>query len=57
MRPTFLTFDGEIEPGEPFAHMIENAAMIAALLDKARAEGVELAAARGYRLHARHRRA
>ncbi len=42
MRPTFLTFDGEIAPGEPFAHMIENAAMTAALLDKARAEGVEL---------------
>ena len=42
MRPTFLTFDGEIAPGEPFAHMIENAAVTAALLDKARAEGVEL---------------
>ena len=42
MRPTFLTFDGEIAPGEPFAHMIENGPMIAALLDKARAEGVEL---------------
>ncbi len=42
MRPTFLTFDGEIAPGEPFAHMIENAAMIAALLDKARDEGVDL---------------
>jgi 2-octaprenyl-6-methoxyphenol hydroxylase len=42
MRPTFLTFDGEIAPGEPFAHMIENGPMIAALLDKARAEGVGL---------------
>jgi 2-octaprenyl-6-methoxyphenol hydroxylase len=42
LRPTFLTFDGEIEPGEAFAHMIENAAMIAALLDKAREEGVDL---------------
>ena len=42
MRPTFLTFDGEIAPGEPFAHMIENGPMIAALLDKARAEGVAL---------------
>ena len=42
MRPAFLTFDGEVAPGEPFAHMIENAAMTAALLDKARAEGVEL---------------
>ncbi|MET0278094.1 MAG: ubiquinone biosynthesis hydroxylase [Pseudorhodoplanes sp.] len=45
MRPTFLTFDGEIEAGEPFAHMIENAAMTAALLDEARARGVELVAA------------
>jgi len=42
MRPTFLTFDGEIAPGEPFAHMIENGPMIAALLDRARAEGVDL---------------
>ena len=24
VRPTFLTFDGEVAPGEPFAHMIEN---------------------------------
>ncbi len=42
MRPTFLTFDGEIAPGEPFAHMIENGPMIEALLAKARAEGVDL---------------
>lgn len=42
MRPTFLTFDGEVAPGEPFAHMIENGPMIAALLAKARAEGVGL---------------
>ncbi len=26
VRPIFLTFDGEVEPGEPFAHMIENGA-------------------------------
>ena len=24
MRPTYLTFGGEVAPGEPFAHMIEN---------------------------------
>ncbi len=42
MRPSFLTFDGEIAPGEPFAHMIENGPMVTALLDKARAEGVDL---------------
>jgi 2-octaprenyl-6-methoxyphenol hydroxylase len=44
MRPTFLTFDGEVSPGEPFAHMIENAPLIAALVEKAKAEGVELRA-------------
>ncbi|MGE3145498.1 MAG: ubiquinone biosynthesis hydroxylase [Pseudorhodoplanes sp.] len=42
VRPTFLTFGGEIEPGEPFAHMIENAPLIAALTAKARAAGVTL---------------
>lgn len=42
MRPTFLTFEGEIEEGEPFAHMIENAPLIAALTKKARAVGVDL---------------
>jgi 2-octaprenyl-6-methoxyphenol hydroxylase len=41
-RPSFLTFDGEIEPGEPFAHMVENAPLVAALAAKARAEGVTL---------------
>ncbi|MGA7490520.1 MAG: 2-octaprenyl-6-methoxyphenyl hydroxylase, partial [Xanthobacteraceae bacterium] len=29
VRPTFLTFDGDVEPGEPFAHMIENGALLA----------------------------
>jgi 2-octaprenyl-6-methoxyphenol hydroxylase len=42
MRPTFLTFDGEIAPGEPFAYMMENGPLLAALLAKARADGVEL---------------
>jgi 2-octaprenyl-6-methoxyphenol hydroxylase len=42
MRPTFLTFDGEVAPGEPFAHMIENGPLLAALLAKARADGVAL---------------
>jgi 2-octaprenyl-6-methoxyphenol hydroxylase len=42
MRPTFLTFDGEVAPGEPFAHMIENGPLLVALLAKARADGVEL---------------
>jgi 2-octaprenyl-6-methoxyphenol hydroxylase len=44
MRPVFLTFAGEIEDGEPFAHMIENAPLNAALAAKARAQGIELRA-------------
>jgi 2-octaprenyl-6-methoxyphenol hydroxylase len=42
MRPTFLTFAGEVEPGEPFGHMVENAPLIAALLARARDCGVQL---------------
>ena len=44
VRPVFLTFDGEVEPGQPFAHMVENGALMAALLQVARANGVELRA-------------
>jgi len=42
VRPAFLTFGGEVEPGEPFAHMIENALLSGALLARAKTEGVEL---------------
>ncbi len=42
VRPVFLTFAGEVEPGEPFAHMIENRFLIAALERKARETGVDL---------------
>src|SRR5438552_3792940 len=42
VRPTFLTFAGEIESGEPFAHMIENRRLVEALADEARQAGVEL---------------
>jgi 2-octaprenyl-6-methoxyphenol hydroxylase len=42
VRPVFLTFDGDVEPGEPFAHMIENAPLLAALVAKAKEVGVEL---------------
>jgi len=45
MRPTFLTFVGEVEAGEPFAHMVENASLQQALIEKAKQEGVELLAA------------
>src|SRR5437763_2210509 len=45
MRPVFLTFAGEIEESEPFAHMIENAPLNAALAAKAREKGIDLRAA------------
>ena len=32
-RPLFLRFDGEVAPGEPFAHMVPNQASAAALMD------------------------
>jgi 2-octaprenyl-6-methoxyphenol hydroxylase len=44
VRPTFLTFDGDVEDGEPFAHMIENRHLIDALVVRARDNGVELRA-------------
>jgi 2-octaprenyl-6-methoxyphenol hydroxylase len=44
VRPTFITFAGDVEPGEPFAHMIENRHLIAALEAKARDAGVTLRA-------------
>jgi 2-octaprenyl-6-methoxyphenol hydroxylase len=44
VRPTFLTFGGEVEEGEPFAHMIENRLLIDALVDKAKALGIDLRA-------------
>jgi 2-octaprenyl-6-methoxyphenol hydroxylase len=51
VRPTFLTFGGEIEPGEPFAHMVENRPMIDALLAQAKGtDGVESAAGCGCRV-------
>src|SRR5471032_1656624 len=42
VRPTFLTFGGEVEEGEPFAHMVENRHLIDALVAKAKELGVEL---------------
>src|SRR5436309_2017654 len=43
-RPVFLTFAGDVEPGEPFAHMVENRNLIDALVKRAEAEGVDLRA-------------
>jgi 2-octaprenyl-6-methoxyphenol hydroxylase len=44
VRPTFLTFGGEVEEGEPFAHIIENRHLIDALVAKAKELGVDLRA-------------
>jgi 2-octaprenyl-6-methoxyphenol hydroxylase len=44
MRPVFLTFGGDIEPGEPFAHMVENRLLVDALEARARELNVELLA-------------
>src|SRR5215210_9081650 len=44
VRPVFLTFAGEVEPGQAFAHMIENAPLNASLAARAREQGIELRA-------------
>jgi 2-octaprenyl-6-methoxyphenol hydroxylase len=55
VRPVFLTFDGDVEQSsqagagsvdlparEPFAHMVENRPLLAALIERAKREGVAL---------------
>jgi 2-octaprenyl-6-methoxyphenol hydroxylase len=42
VRPVFLTFDGEVEPGQPFAHMVENTGLVAGLKSACEQAGVEL---------------
>ena len=42
-RPAFLTFAGDVEPGEPLATMIENRTLIHVLFSRAEAERIELA--------------
>src|SRR5262245_11419698 len=44
VRPTFLTYAGEVEEGEYFAHMVENRNLVDALVAKAKELGVELRA-------------
>ena len=44
VRPVFLTFEGTIEEGEPFAHMVPNGVMVAALRKEALRVGVALIA-------------
>lgn len=43
-RPVFLNFAGDVAPGEPFAHMVENRRLIDALIARADAEGIDLRA-------------
>ena len=42
IRPVFLTFDGEVEPGEPFAHMVPNKELVKALRSRAKDLGVDI---------------
>ncbi len=42
VRPIFLNFDGAVQDGRPFAHMVPNRAMIAALRTKASELGVDI---------------
>jgi len=42
VRPVFLTFDGEVAPGEAFAHMVPNVTMNGALRKKCEAAGVAI---------------
>jgi 2-octaprenyl-6-methoxyphenol hydroxylase len=44
VRPTYLSFAGEVAEGEPFAHMVENGVLTSVLLDEARKLGVGLRA-------------
>ena len=44
MRPIFLTFAGDVAPGEPFAHMVENRYLIDSLMARCEAEGIDLRA-------------
>jgi 2-octaprenyl-6-methoxyphenol hydroxylase len=42
VRPVFLSFDGEIAPGEPFAHMVANRTLTGALRRRAAALGIDI---------------
>ena len=43
-RPVFLTFAGNVEPGVPFAHMVENRLLVDELVARATAAGIDLRA-------------
>ena len=42
VRPVFLTFDGNVADGEPFAHMVPNVAMVGALRDLCDSLGIHI---------------
>ncbi len=42
VRPVFLTFDGEVAPGEPFAHMVGNKVLNGALRRRAAELGIDI---------------
>lgn len=42
VRPVYLTFDNKVEDDRPFAHMVPNSAMVAALEEKAKKAGVDI---------------
>ncbi len=42
VRPVFLTFDGAVEEGRPFAHMIPNVAMVGALREVCETLGIRI---------------
>ena len=46
VRPAFLTFDGEVAPSEPFAHIIENSVLGKALREASAAAGVMMVESR-----------
>src|SRR6478752_5947958 len=42
VRPVFLTFDGDVAEGQPFAHMVPNVAMVGALRGVCERLGIEI---------------
>ncbi len=44
VRPVFLTFDGDVAEGQPFAHMCPNVAMVGALRGVCERLGIEICA-------------
>ncbi|MEL6436104.1 MAG: ubiquinone biosynthesis hydroxylase [Pseudomonadota bacterium] len=54
VRPVFLTFDGEVEEGEPFAHMIPNVEMVRILRQRCDEAGVVISQSLGVDTYATH---